>query len=277
MTDLPHHTPVSGIPEGSRSARRLEARTHGPSEWLAPRLRRIPSLIVSWLTANVSVVLLLAPFMVGLGFFVTKVLLKSSAISNADDRLPEWFAGHRTAFWNDWSEVASKTGDVPVIVPLIAVVATFLVLRRRWRTASFVVQCALCETLTYGITVHFITRLRPEVVRLDTFNIHHSFPSGHTAVAFSVYGGLALLLTAHFRKPGVRIAIWSVALLLALDVAFARMYRGEHHPIDVAGGALMGIGAMSIALFAARTARSVAEIREEPHEETETPYEVALQ
>jgi membrane-associated phospholipid phosphatase len=56
-------------------------------------------------------------------------------------------------------------------------------------------------------------------------------------------------------------------LLLALDVAFARMYRGEHHPIDVAGGAVMGVGALIVALFAARTARSVAELRHEAREE----------
>jgi undecaprenyl-diphosphatase len=262
MSDVPHHTPVSGIPEGSRSARRLEARPHGGSEWLAPRLRRLPSLLVSWIVAD-GMVLFLAAGMIGLGFFVTKIVLQSNTISNADDWLPEWFAGHRTAFWNDWSEVASKSADVPVIVPLVAAVALFLVVRRRWRMSSFVVQCALCETLCYAITVFFVSRLRPEVVRLDTFNIHHSFPSGHTAVAFSVFGGIALLLSAHFKAWPIRAAIWSLALLLALDVAFARMYRGEHHPIDVAGGALMGIGALIIALFAARTARSVAEIRKE--------------
>ena len=161
------------------------------------------------------------------------------------------------------------SGDVPVIVPLIGAVALFLVVRRRWRTASFVVQAALAETLCYTITVIFIVRLRPEVVRLDTFNIHHSFPSGHTAVAFAVYGAIALLLSAHFKAWPVRAAIWSIAALLAIDVAFARMYRGEHHPIDVTGGALMGIGALTVALFAARTARSVAELRHEPREE---PY-----
>jgi len=266
MTDVPHHTPVSGLPEGSRAARRLEARPHGGSEWLAPRLRRLPSLLVSWIVAN-ALVLLFAAGMIGLGFLVTKVLLQSETIANADDWLPEWFATHRTPFWNDWSQVASKSADVPVIVPLIAAVALFQVVRRRWRMASFTVQTALCETLCYSIVVLFISRLRPEVVRLDTFNIHHSFPSGHTAVAFSVYGGIALLLSAHFKSWPVRAAIWSIALLLALDVAFARMYRGEHHPIDVAGGALMGIGTLIIALFAARTARSVAEIRKEREEE----------
>jgi len=268
MSDVPHHPHVSGIPEGSRSARRIQARPHGPSVWLAPRLRRLPSLVVSWVVANVSV-LFLASGMILLGLLVTKVLLRSETISNADDRFPEWLAGHRTAFWTSWSHYASMSGDVPVIVPLIGAVALFLVLRRRWRTASFVVQAALAETLCYTITVIFIVRLRPEVVRLDTFNIHHSFPSGHTAVAFAVYGAIALLLSAHFKAWPVRAAIWSIAALLAIDVAFARMYRGEHHPIDVTGGALMGIGALTVALFAARTARSVAELRHEPREE---PY-----
>jgi membrane-associated phospholipid phosphatase len=264
MSDLAHPH-VSGIPEGSRSAKRLQARPHGASVWLAPRLRKLPSLLVSWIVADVGV-LFLAAWMIGVGFLVTKVLLSSSAISRADDWLPEWLADHRTPFWNDWSQVASMTGDVPVIVPLIAVVATFLVLRRRWRAGSFVVQSALAETLCYGITVYFISRLRPEVVRLDTFNIHHSFPSGHTAVAFALYGALAYLLTGHIRALPARIVIWSIAALLALDVAFARMYRGEHHPIDVAGGALMGVGALICALFAARTARSVAEVRLERNE-----------
>jgi hypothetical protein len=152
MTDVPHHTPVSGLPEGSRAARRLEARPHGGSEWLAPRLRRLPSLLVSWIVAN-AMVLFLAAAMIGLGFLVTKVLLKNETNANADNWLPEWFAAHRTPFWNDWSEVGSKSADVPVIVPLIAAVALFLVVRRRWRMASFTVQTALCETLCYSIVV----------------------------------------------------------------------------------------------------------------------------
>jgi undecaprenyl-diphosphatase len=258
---------VSGIVEGSRSARRIRPREHGPSEWLAPRLIRLPALAVSWIVANVCVVLLLAPFMIGLGYLVTEVLLKSGTFSNGDDWLPEWFAAHRSSVWNDWSQLASYSADVYVIVPLVVGVATFLVIRRRWRTASFVVQCALCETLCYSITVHFVSRLRPEVERLDTFNINHSFPSGHTAVAFSVYGGIALLLAAHFRAWPIRALIWTVAALLALDVAFGRMYRGEHHPLDVAGGALMGIGTLIIALFAARTSTAVAELRHERREE----------
>jgi membrane-associated phospholipid phosphatase len=41
----------------------------------------------------------------------------------------------------------------------------------------------------------------------------------------------------------------------------ARMYRGMHHPLDVAGGVLVGIGAIVLLLFACRAAGAAAERR----------------
>jgi membrane-associated phospholipid phosphatase len=115
--------------------------------------------------------------------------------------------------------------------------------------------------LAYGLTVAFVVRFRPDVVQLDTFNINHSFPSGHVAASIAVYGSLALLLTAHLRATWARVVIWAITGAIPVVVALSRMYRGEHHPIDVVGGALMGIAALYVALFAARTARTVAVLR----------------
>jgi membrane-associated phospholipid phosphatase len=260
MSDLTHHTPVSGIPEGSRSAQRLKARAGGRSEWLAPRLHRLPSLLVSWIVANVGAVVL-AGFMIALGLFTTKVVLANGAISRADERFPEWLAAHRSDFWTHASYVGSLIGDAPVLIPLVGAIALVLAIRRRWRTASFLVQAGLAEALAYSLTVAVIHRDRPQVPRLDDYTVYHSFPSGHVAAAAAVYGALALLLTARFRALWGRIAIWSVAVAFPIIVALSRMYRGEHHPIDVAAGGLMGAGALLAALFAARTARAVAELR----------------
>src|SRR5262249_47688820 len=134
---------------------------------------------------------------------------------------------------------------------------------RRWRMASFVVQAALAEALAYLLTVMVVHRERPDVDRLGHYNPMHSFPSGHTAAATAVYTAIALLLTAPFGGRAARIAIWSVAVALVFNVAFARMYQGQHPPIDVAAGAMMGVAAMLVALFAARTARATAELRAE--------------
>jgi membrane-associated phospholipid phosphatase len=269
MTDLTHHEPptVSGVPEGSRASRRIKPRPGGPSETLAPRLRRLPSLLVSWIVAQPGM-LLLAAFMISLGFFVTKVVLSSDAILRADERFPEWLAGHRTPFRTDVSFYGSLIGDAPVLVSIVVGAALLLVLTRRWRTASFLAQAGMVEFACYGLTVFFISRLRPDVVRLDDLNNHHSFPSGHVAATTAIYGALALLLAAHFKALPLRIAIWSTAAALPIVVAFSRMYRGEHHPIDVAAGLLMGVGAILVALFAVRTARAVAQLRAEKSIET---------
>lgn len=58
-----------------------------------------------------------------------------------------------------------------------------------------------------------------------------SFPSGHTAAAF----GLASSLWLHKRKTG-----W-LYLFLALAVGVARVLAYVHYPVDILGGALLGI------------------------------------
>ncbi|MDN4074201.1 undecaprenyl-diphosphatase [Fictibacillus terranigra] len=61
--------------------------------------------------------------------------------------------------------------------------------------------------------------------------IDNSFPSDHTIIFFSICTSIWLFR----RKEGV---IW---LLLALCVAFSRVWVGVHYPIDVAAGALIGM------------------------------------
>ena len=118
-----------------------------------------------------------------------------------------------------------------------------LALRKRWRLGSFYLQAILAEVLTYGLVTRFIERPRPEPVeQLDTFNLLHSYPSGHVAASVAIYGSLGLLLAAHFKDIRARVAIWTVAAGFPLVVAASRIYRGEHHPIDVIAGALMGVG-----------------------------------
>jgi membrane-associated phospholipid phosphatase len=262
MSDVVHATAVSGIPESSLAAGRLQSRSGGPAERLAIRLRHIPSLVVSWVVANVGAIVL-GGAMVALGLYVTKVLVAIPGVAKADDRIPVWLAAHRTPFWTEVSLVGSTIAGASVIVPLIGVTALALVIARRWRLASFVVQAGLVEALAYAVTVRFVHRPRPPVAHLDTYNVSHSFPSGHVAASIAVYGVLAFLLTAHFRAFWFRRLVWGTVVVIPLFVAWSRMYRGEHHPSDVAAGVLMGLAALGVALFAARTARATANIRAE--------------
>jgi undecaprenyl-diphosphatase len=88
--------------------------------------------------------------------------------------------------------------------------------------------------------------------------VNASYPSGHTAAAIAVYCGIAVLLTSRIANRWVRAGIWLAAALIPMFVAFSRMYRGMHHPIDVAAGALIGIAVLSALLLVTRAAGKAA-------------------
>ena len=58
----------------------------------------------------------------------------------------------------------------------------------------------------------------------------YSFPSGHTQMAAGLYGGIARW---HHGWPRI------IGIILALLIAFSRLYLGVHTPLDVGVGLLM--------------------------------------
>ncbi|MGI6231577.1 MAG: phosphatase PAP2 family protein [Prevotella sp.] len=97
----------------------------------------------------------------------------------------------------------------------------------------FVVNVALSEAFSLGPTfaLKYITHeKRPD------WTDHHSFPSGHTTMAFSG----AVILDKEFRRvsPWISVAGYSVATFVAVD----RVVRHRHHWQDVAAGAAIGVG-----------------------------------
>jgi membrane-associated phospholipid phosphatase len=231
----------------------LEARESGPAARFAARLRgRHP--VAVFFAAVLAGFVVLGLISIAVGLLVTDVLLGVGDVARTDESTVTSLVAERTPFLTDASAVGSTLGGaplLPILVGLIALVCAFL---RKWRIAAFAVFALVVESATYRVTSLAVPRERPDVKRLENLPVDASFPSGHTAASIAVYAGLVLLLTSRFPTRGLRVLAWAVAILIPVAVALSRMYRGMHHPLDVAGGLVIGFGALLVMLFACRAA-----------------------
>jgi membrane-associated phospholipid phosphatase len=201
---------------------------------------------------------LLAGFSILLGLLVTDVLVPAHGVGSADESLVRSLVADRTSFLTDVSAVGTAVGGAPVLPILAGLIAIVCAFNRRWLIAGFAVFVLAVESATYRVTSLAVPRHRPFVHRLEDLPANASYPSGHTAASIAVYAGLVLLLTSRIADRRFRVAAWTLAVLLPIFVAMSRMYRGMHHPLDVAGGIFIGVGAMMVLLFACRAAGVVA-------------------
>ena len=197
---------------------------------------------------------MLAVFAILLGLLVTDVLVPIHAIGSADEGFVESLVADRTPVLTDVSAVGTAAGGAPVLPILAGLIAIVCALMRRWLIAGFAAFVLIVESATYRVSSLVVPRERPTVHRLDDLPADASYPSGHTAASIAVYAGLVLLITSKITNRKARIAAWAVAVLLPVLVAMSRMYRGMHHPLDVASGVIIGIGAITVVLFACRAA-----------------------
>jgi undecaprenyl-diphosphatase len=198
---------------------------------------------------------------IALGFLVMRVILHVGGVAGWDEHVNVWLAAHRTSFRTHLSLIGSiVSGGVvlPIVTGLTAVVCAAL---KKWRLAAFVVFVLAVESASYRITTLAIHRHRPHVVRLENLPVNASYPSGHTAASIAVYCGLALLLSSLVKNLAFRVFVWAVALLIvAFDVS-SRLYRGMHHPIDVAGGMFVGVATVCLLVLVCRAAGAAADRR----------------
>ena len=127
-----------------------------------------------------------------------------------------------------------------------------------WAAGTALAVYVLLAGPTFNRYVH---SHRPTVPRLENLPVNASYPSGHTAAAIAVYGGLALLLTSRFTSGVFRTFAWTLVGAVVTFVATARMYRGMHHPFDTAGGIFVGVAALIVVVFACRAAGAAADRR----------------
>jgi membrane-associated phospholipid phosphatase len=122
-----------------------------------------------------------------------------------------------------------------VTIPVATAVA---LLFRKWFLAIALAISGVTVYLLAKVIKEYVVRGRPAailegVVERETFSPDSlGYPSGHAAVAWAI----TIILLAYLGRP------WQIsAIVLAIVVPVVRMYVAAHLPLDLIGGAALGV------------------------------------
>jgi undecaprenyl-diphosphatase len=136
-------------------------------------------------------------------------------------------AGHRDATITAIAGIVTQAGSFALLAPLSI---AFLAL----------VVIAAGSAALPSLVKLIVARPRPTIEHLSNL-VTLSFPSEHTTQAAAVYMTIAIMLSKGLNR-GWRELVVVVAILIALAVAWSRVYLGVHYPTDVVAGLLLGWG-----------------------------------
>jgi undecaprenyl-diphosphatase len=127
----------------------------------------------------------------------------------------------------------TSLGGYPILVALVATVAGYLIVARKYGPALFVVLSTGLGTVVSQLLKLAYERPRPDLV--DHLDVIHT-----ARMSAIVYLTLAALIVRLVEETRVRVYVMSVAVLLSVAVGLSRIYLGVHWPSDVAAGWALG-------------------------------------
>jgi undecaprenyl-diphosphatase len=169
------------------------------------------------------------------------------ALSRLDAAAFAWMVARR---WSPFDvpimllSSAARGGGLWILLGVL----TAFVRPSRWPAfVQLLLAIGLAGLLADGILKPVISRQRPFETQADLRTIgipplSRSFPSGHAATSFAGAFALSRMI------PGWSLSLWALSFV----VAFSRIYLGMHYPLDVIGGALVGLAAAAFVVGGSR-------------------------
>lgn len=158
--------------------------------------------------------------------------------------LHQYFNQAVTPAFNAFFEYVTYLGD-GIFSVLVAIILLFFNVRK---AVTVLIAYALSAGFTQAIKYAFFGDAdRPELMfqklhlppltlvknMSEEQHIHHSFPSGHATAAFALFFCLGFFAEKNINK--------FICFLLALTVAFSRVYLSQHFFEDITAGSFIAV------------------------------------
>ncbi len=187
--------------------------------------------------------------------------------TGVDRSITIWAVAHRTDALTTLARGLSTVGSQAVLVPVTAVVAGLLLVRRRFALAGALIVAWGGALGLYTLVKLIVGRHRPPEVLWLAHATSSSFPSGHATQSLATYAALLLVAVVSWpRLRGAGRALVAVLVaVLVVGIGCSRVYLGVHWATDVLGGWLLAVGWLAIVAWI-RDALTATARSAQPHQ-----------
>ncbi|MDP9864576.1 MULTISPECIES: phosphatase PAP2 family protein [Streptosporangium] len=189
--------------------------------------------------ATVAVALFSIPFVLLLVF----VLSSFAPLNDLDESVARQFHAYVLADpgYTRFLNVATEVFGPTTWRVLVALAAVWLWLRGARRPAIWAVVTITASGLLNLAVKGIVDRARPVLPDPVSWAPGASFPSGHAMGAATGTCVLVLLLLPYLKGRLSRLALWAVAAVITVFVAYSRVALGVHWFSDVVAGVALGV------------------------------------
>ncbi|MEO6864645.1 MAG: phosphatase PAP2 family protein [Gemmatimonadaceae bacterium] len=194
--------------------------------------------------------LALAAGLSAVGFTLLAIAVDRGATAAYDRRARRLIRPLKSERLTKIARVATNIAN-PHVHPLLATVLALGVSRRAGRTALAIPLASIGATVVDRGVRYMIHQSRPPKATHHPGLDRYAFPSGHTCAATAI--GLAFAAqTAEQSSARFRHTTASIALSVAIGIAWTRLYLDEHWIDDILGGWLAGIAVAGVSVGTTR-------------------------
>lgn len=148
---------------------------------------------------------------------------------------------HSSGLLETFSAFLAKAASPVVVLVAGLVLAVILFLNRKrldaWTLAAVLILSAGSGEVLKKVMHNPRPHIFPQIVPAHGY----SFPSGHSTMAFALWGFLATWIVSQNTREAWRWVLAIAFIAIAALVCFSRLVLGVHWPTDVIAGALLGI------------------------------------
>lgn len=173
-------------------------------------------------------------------------------IKSLDTSLFLFLNGLHTSFFDGFMYAFSaKLTWIPLYASVLYIIIRHWKKDAVWIALALILCIVISDQVSSGLIKHLVHRLRPSQTDDLKALVHivndyrgglYGFVSSHAANAV----GFALLSSMLFKQRFYTVAVFSWAVL----ISYSRIYLGVHYPLDIVGGAIVGVVAALICYWA---------------------------